>query len=115
MWEFHDKIHLGGTLPNPNFSNCQGPVAPPVSNPPNSWDWLAKGAVTPVQDQGSCGSCYAFSAIAAIEGAYYLQSGTGSLLKFSEQVSKTGVYDVIDSFNRSIFPLLTLSGSSLMR
>jgi len=50
---------------------------------PDSIDWRSKGAVNPVQDQGQCGSCWAFSAIGAIEGRY--QISTGTLKKFSEQ------------------------------
>jgi C1A family cysteine protease len=46
-------------------------------------DWTQKGAVNAVQDQGQCGSCWAFSAIGALEGAFSIQ--TGQLLKFSEQ------------------------------
>mmetsp|Transcript_25264 Transcript_25264/g.34445 ORF Transcript_25264/g.34445 Transcript_25264/m.34445 type:complete len:181 (+) Transcript_25264:23-565(+) len=52
----------------------------------NSWssiDWRNHGAVTPVQDQGSCGSCWTFGATAALECAYKLKHG--KLTKMSEQ------------------------------
>ncbi|OHT13809.1 Cysteine proteinase 3 [Tritrichomonas foetus] len=50
---------------------------------PESLDWREKGAVCPIQDQGGCGSCWAFSAIAGAEGAWFIQ--TNELVKFSEQ------------------------------
>ena len=50
---------------------------------PDSVDWVSKGAVTPIVSQERCGSCWAFSAVSAIESAYFLK--TGKLVKFSEQ------------------------------
>jgi C1A family cysteine protease len=50
---------------------------------PASVNWVTAGAVNPVQNQGSCGSCWAFSTVASVEGAH--QIATGNLVKLSEQ------------------------------
>ncbi|XP_047336319.1 senescence-specific cysteine protease SAG39-like [Impatiens glandulifera] len=54
-----------------------------ISAVPATMDWRKKGAVTPIKDQGQCGCCWAFSAVAATEGI--AQITTGKLISLSEQ------------------------------
>jgi len=54
-----------------------------VKAQPARIDWRIKGAVTGVVNQGSCGSCYCFSALHQMEGVH--QMATGELFKLSYQ------------------------------
>jgi len=49
---------------------------------PASVNWVTAGKVNPIQDQGQCGSCWAFSAVAAQESAHAIFHST--LYKLSE-------------------------------
>lgn len=69
------RICLSGTVP---------PVMSTQSLPP-SFDWRSHNppVVTPVKDQGGCGSCWTFSSIGNIESQYALKGNP--LTSFSEQ------------------------------
>jgi len=50
---------------------------------PNGVDWRTSGAVSPVKNQGSCGSCWSFSTTGLLESTYKIKKGT--IPNFSEQ------------------------------
>ncbi|PNX79179.1 cysteine protease [Trifolium pratense] len=54
-----------------------------VDEIPESVDWRERGAVTSVKQQGTCGACWAFATMAALEGFWQIK--TGKLISLSAQ------------------------------
>jgi len=83
-WEEFSAMYKGYNHRSRDYaSSLNEHVAPAGEVIADSMDWVAKGAVTPVKDQGQCGSCWAFSTTGGMEGA--VQIATGKLTSVSEQ------------------------------
>ncbi|KAJ3679056.1 hypothetical protein LUZ60_017067 [Juncus effusus] len=79
--------YIGIVSTSPSPSQSTEFMYQDVQAAPSSVDWRSMGAVTPIKDQNkgtsSCGSCWAFSTVAAIEGITKIK--TGILPNCSEQ------------------------------
>jgi C1A family cysteine protease len=69
------------------------------ANLPSYWDWRQHNGVTPVKDQGNCGSCWAFSTVGTMEAMILIASGTTTDLSEQQLVSCDTEYYGCDGGN----------------
>ncbi|OMO99947.1 hypothetical protein CCACVL1_03541 [Corchorus capsularis] len=60
---------------------------------PETKDWREEGIVSPIKNQGSCGSCWTFSTTEALEAAYHQAFGKGISLSEQQLVDYAGAFN----------------------
>jgi len=82
--EEFNSVMLSGYNPNDDREkDYDYSLLEPTEAPPTSKDWTTLGAVTPIKNQGQCGSCWAFSTVMGIEGDLFVEQN--KLISLSEQ------------------------------
>lgn len=78
--------HLGVRNTSDTVKTVCGEWKASANTPPQSLDWRDKNIISPIKDQGQCGSCWAFAATETLESAYALLNGDLEILSPQELV-----------------------------
>ena len=93
------RLHLGGGAQNCSATHgtptdlLAVSAAPRLHIVPGAIDWRTFGAVSPVKDQGQCGSCWTFSSTGAMESHTFLATGEMPLLSEQQLVDCAQAFD----------------------
>lgn len=68
-------------------------LAQAKSSIPTNWDWRDFGVVTPVKNQGKCGSCWTFSTVGVIESHFMMKYGQFRNMSEQQLVDCSGAFD----------------------
>ena len=96
--EFAEYFHLEENQANAE-QNCSatGRTSPLTAegddSAPDSWNWVNKGGVSPVKDQGNCGSCWTFSTVGCLESAHLINFGYLTTYAEQQLVDCAGDFD----------------------
>ncbi len=77
-------------LPKDSYSSC---VDQNPRDLPDTFDWREKGVVTSVKDQGSVGTCWAFSTVENVEGQWAMAGNNLTSLSAEQLVDCDATYD----------------------
>ncbi len=83
----YKRISKAGLTGSPGDVCTMDQAEGPIDNFPASLDWRAKGVVSPVKDQGQCGSCWAFATTETVESRYAVATGDLKILSPQNVVS----------------------------
>lgn len=88
------KLDKTGVREEQHCSATKGPLMDPTQvSYPASWDWREHDGVSPVKNQGGCGSCWTFSTVGALEAHELIKYGSYTLLSEQQLVDCAGNFD----------------------
>ena len=91
--EFKQKV-LMRPRPPPVFPSDRYTFpSSPVTSLPDSFDWREKGVISSVKDQGTVGTCWAFSTVGNVEGQWAIAGNNVTSLSAEQLVDCDATYD----------------------
>jgi len=91
--EFFDYYNLVNAEQKCSATTPRSELSKRLENIPDNFDWRDKGIVSPVKNQGSCGSCWTFSTVGCLESHYLKKYGQFRNLSEQQLVDCAGDFD----------------------